>query len=25
VREIMYDLVNECVDTLARMGAMVET
>ena len=25
VREIMYDLVNECVDTLARMGAMVQT
>ena len=25
VREIMYDLVNECVETLARMGAMVQT
>jgi len=25
VREIMYDLVSECVDTLARMGAMVQT
>ena len=24
VREIMYELVNECVDTLTRMGAMVQ-